>query len=469
MKFVSVILDIPTQALDAPYAYAIPSEAEAPVEDASEYSVQVGCAVLVPLGARRAVGFVVGLKECEPEELGIDPARVKPIIRAVSRPYFDEEGAACAQWLSERYIAPLSSCVRLFTPPGGVPRIVRTAHGGWRLEAPAVGEVDDRWVVPGPELDAFEPRKNAVKQQAIIDALRMGEMRVAELSAQLGSISSTLKSLEAKGVLSIEARRRFCAERGVADKDVGCFFITPCAAKMTAIRKPLGHEKSAVDGAISFLEVYGLLSGQIKKAVKPEDAPSPRATSFGIGWARTGGEAGAVQQEESLAVDGIDNVIRVLEEIEDNRLPGLRFFEGMACFGGCIGGPLSFENPFIARNRIRKLVLSLPKVRPQDVVSPEEISGMADEIFCDKPLEPVKVMQLGKDVREALHNMERVEELSKKLPGLDCGSCGSPSCQALAEDIVLGYASEMDCLVLLKERLRQMAHQMVEMSETTRK
>ena len=94
---------------------------------------------------------------------------------------------------------------------------------------------------------------------------------------------------------------------------------------------------------------------------------------------------------------------------------------------------------------------------------------MADEIFCDKPLEPVKVMQLGKDVREALHIMERVDELSKKLPGLDCGSCGSPSCQALAEDIVLGYASEMDCLVLLKERLRQMAHQMVEMSETTRK
>ena len=293
--------------------------------------------------------------------------------------------------------------------------------------------------------------------------VRLIQTRFPELIDNIVDVRSPME------VAASQARSEFAREKGVDPKDVGCFFITPCAAKMTAIRKPLGHEKSAVDGAISFLEVYGLLSGQIKKAVKPEDAPSPRATSFGIGWARTGGEAGAVQQEESLAVDGIDNVIRVLEEIEDNRLPGLRFFEGMACFGGCIGGPLSFENPFIARNRIRKLVLSLPKVRPQDVVSPEEISGMADEIFCDKPLEPVKVMQLGKDVREALHNMERVEGLSKKLPGLDCGSCGSPSCQALAEDIVLGYATEMDCLVLLKERLRQMAHQMVEMSETTRK
>ena len=293
--------------------------------------------------------------------------------------------------------------------------------------------------------------------------VRLIQTRFPELIDNIVDVRSPME------VAASQARSEFAREKGVDPKDVGCFFITPCAAKMTAIRKPLGHEKSAVDGAISFLEVYGLLSGQIKKAGKPENTPPPRATSFGIGWARTGGEAGAVQQEESLAVDGIDNVIRVLEEIEDNRLPGLRFFEGMACFGGCIGGPLSFENPFIARNRIRKLVLSLPKVRPQDVVSPEEIPGMAEEIFFDKPLEPVKVMQLGKDVREALHNMERVEELSKKLPGLDCGSCGSPSCQALAEDIVLGYATEMDCLVLLKERLRQMAHQMVEMSETTRK
>ena len=293
--------------------------------------------------------------------------------------------------------------------------------------------------------------------------VRLIQTRFPELIDNIVDVRSPME------VAASQARSEFAREKGVDPKDIGCFFITPCAAKMTAIRKPLGHEKSAVDGAISFLEVYGLLSGQIKKAKKPDGAAQPRATSFGIGWARTGGEAGAVQQEESLAVDGIDNVIRVLEEIEDNRLPGLRFFEGMACFGGCIGGPLSFENPFIARNRIRKLVLSLPRVRPEDVVPPEELRGLAEEIYFDKPLEPVKVMQLGKDVREALQNMERVEELSKKLPGLDCGSCGSPSCQALAEDIVLGYATEMDCLVLLKERLRQMARQMVEMAETTRK
>lgn len=215
MKLASVILDIPTQALDAPYTYAVPDE-----PGSGDEPVEVGCAVLVPFGHRQAVGFVVGIEERAdgdwPE--GLDPAKLKGVVRAVSRPYFDEEGAACAQWLSERYIAPLSSCVRLFTPPGGVPRMVRAQAGYWRLEEPTVGEVDDRWVVPGPALADFEPRKNAVKQASIVAALRGGELRVAELSAEFGAVSSPLKTLEKQGVVRIEHRRRM---RGMAEGAVG--------------------------------------------------------------------------------------------------------------------------------------------------------------------------------------------------------------------------------------------------------
>ena len=204
MKLASVILDIPTQALDAPYTYRVPDQ------DEGDYPIEVGCAVVVPLGARQAVGFVVELYDCEPDELpaGLRPDKLKYVKRAVSSSYFDEEGAACAQWLSERYIAPLSACVRLFTPPGGVPRMVRTREGYWRLERPKIGEVDDRWVVPGPEFASFEPRKNAVKQAKIMEALARGELRVAELTAEFGNVSSTLKSLADKGVVTLELRRR---------------------------------------------------------------------------------------------------------------------------------------------------------------------------------------------------------------------------------------------------------------------
>lgn len=205
MKLASVILDIPTQALDSPYTYLVPDEA-----GDGDYPIEVGCAVVVPLGPRQVVGFIIDLFECDPDCLpgGLDPKKLRPIKRAVSSAYFDEEGAACAQWLSERYIAPLSACVRLFTPPGGVPRMIRAQGGYWRLEQPAIGEVDDRWVKLGPNADGFTPRKNAVKQQQILEALQRGELRTAELSLEFGNVAATLKALSEKGAITIERRRR---------------------------------------------------------------------------------------------------------------------------------------------------------------------------------------------------------------------------------------------------------------------
>ncbi|MHC1715887.1 MAG: (Fe-S)-binding protein [Acidaminococcaceae bacterium] len=35
-----------------------------------------------------------------------------------------------------------------------------------------------------------------------------------------------------------------------------------------------------------------------------------------------------------------------------------------------------------------------------------------------------------------------MEEVLSSLPGLDCGACGAPTCQCLAEDIVQGKAHE---------------------------
>ena len=251
MKLASVILDIPTQALDAPYTYALPAAdgedsvyafsfasaqmeclfgddtlAGSAVGSGAVDPVEVGCAVLVPFGRRQAVGFVIdvfeaGLPGDETWPSSLDARKLKSIVRGLSKPYFDEEGAACAQWLANRYIAPLSSCVRLFTPPGGIPRMVHGRDGRWRLEEQKVGEVDDRWVVAGPELSTFEPRKNAVRQEAIVAAVRTGELRVSELSAQMGAISSTLRALESKGVVRIVRRRRMRGADGALGSLLG--------------------------------------------------------------------------------------------------------------------------------------------------------------------------------------------------------------------------------------------------------
>ena len=77
-------------------------------------------------------------------------------------------------------------------------------------------------------------------------------------------------------------------------------------------------------------------------------------------------------------------------------------------------------------------------------------------------------MQLDDDIVEAMRKLDRIETLYKRLPGYDCGSCGSPTCRTFAEDIVRGYASEMDCIHILKDRLKIMAQQMVNLAQTTR-
>lgn len=266
-------------------------------------------------------------------------------------------------------------------------------------------------------------------------------------------------------VAALMARQEFCQQHGVAPEEVGCFFITPCPAKMTAIRSPIGHEKSALDGAISIMEIYGRLAAQLRKG--GEEEPIAGSTPYGVGWANSGGEAAAIHSENSMAVDGIENVIRVLEEIENNRLNDLDFFEGQACTGGCVGGPLTFENGYVAKNTIRKLTERMEHTRPETAVDVSALNKYP--IYNTLPIQPSNGMRLDDNIVEAMRKMERIEQIAKELPGYDCGSCGSPTCRTLAEDIANGYAGEMDCIYRLKSRLQVMAQQMVELSERTRK
>jgi len=265
-------------------------------------------------------------------------------------------------------------------------------------------------------------------------------------------------------VAAMVAKQEFCKKHNVPAEDVGCFFITPCAAKMTAIRNPIGHETSAVDGAISMLEIYGLLTSQLKNT--SIDTNISRASAYGVGWANAGGEAAAVCPEHSMSVDGIENVIRVLEEIENDKLQDLVFFEGSACTGGCVGGPLTFENNYVARGAIRTLLRNCDITHPDEKVNVSYLNKY--NLLGDKHITANSAMKLDDDIVEAMRKIEQMEEIVRRLPGYDCGSCGSPTCRTFAEDIVRGYCNEMDCIHILKDRLKVMAQQMVELAKTTR-
>lgn len=81
---------------------------------------------------------------------------------------------------------------------------------------------------------------------------------------------------------------------------------------------------------------------------------------------------------------------------------------------------------------------------------------------------PVKfepVFNLGPTLSESFSRFNQVERLCRRLPGLDCGSCGAPTCKALAEDIVRGEAEESDCIYHFRENLHKLSGEVAIVSE----
>ncbi len=234
---------------------------------------------------------------------------------------------------------------------------------------------------------------------------------------------------------------------------VGVFFITPCAGKVTVTRSPLGYACSALDGVIGLRDIYLPLHAAIG-----EEPPLPlaRASRLGLEWARNEGEAESLGEPNSISVDGIGNVIALLEELENGKLRDLDYVEALACPAGCLGGPLTVENPYVAKARLRKLEAEAPSggasIRPYE---PPPLRAL----LWTEDLRARGALALSPDSSKALKMMEEIEETVASLPSLDCGACGSPTCRALAEDIALGKASVFDCVLRMRERLREISEE----------
>ncbi|NLW08926.1 MAG: 4Fe-4S binding protein [Firmicutes bacterium] len=265
----------------------------------------------------------------------------------------------------------------------------------------------------------------------------------------------------------VTAAKMFYSERlpelGYSPEEIGLFFITPCPAKITEI-KTVAQAGYHVDGAIPFLSIFGKLQEQLDSGEKIDVAP--QSTGVGIGWARAGGESVAIKWDNSLSVDGIHHVAALLEEIEMDKLNDIDYIEAMACPEGCVGGALTVENPFVARVKIRKLAEAA-----NDKELPPEVSALGADLYAQgffhlrQDLPAIPALQLDKDLGVAIKKLEQVEGLMRKLPGLDCGACGSPTCRSLAEDIVQENAQLSDCIFILREELEELAGKLLLLSQ----
>ncbi len=258
----------------------------------------------------------------------------------------------------------------------------------------------------------------------------------------LDHVIHMLPPMEVAARLAREKAKREHPE--FSDDDIGVCFISPCPAKASYVKNGFAGYESQVDVVVPISDIYFQLISVMRYGSDVKSLSN--SGIIGISWASSGGEATAIFNENYLAADGIDNVMRVLDQVENGNIPPLEFIELNACTGGCVGGVLTIQNPFIAKARLRSLRRYLPVSENFTTETDEYLPS--EFLFDDLPTyQPIS--RLSASMAESMRMMADIQKIKASLPGLDCGSCGAPNCRALAEDIVKGQSEIEKCLIRL--------------------
>jgi len=295
--------------------------------------------------------------------------------------------------------------------------------------------------------------KKPVISSACPAVVRLIQVRFPNLIPHILKLESPME------VAARIAKRQFSQEKNLPPESIGVFFISPCAAKVTSVKAPYEKKESCVNGVLAMKDIHIKLLEVMKKIPPDIDNHLVSSGFAGVGWARSGGESYAVGNERSLAVHGIHNVIDILEEIVEERLEEVNFVEALSCTEGCLGGPLTVVNPFVARTNLKR---QRENAKVKDFSAENKADGY-NHLLWTKDMEYKPIMKLDDDMMKAMRKMQKLEEINDGLPGLDCGACGAPSCRALAEDIVRELAYETDCIFKLREKVSSLANQMKEL------
>ena len=231
--------------------------------------------------------------------------------------------------------------------------------------------------------------------------------------------------------------------------ELGVFYLTPCIAKIAAVKSPVGGYESPINGVINMDYVYNRVLHAFKNKKYPErgkgtEAVNDAISSRGLRWPLTGGEASQVEGR-ALAIDGMTNVMDFLEKLEDEEIEEpIDYLELRGCDESCAGGILVQGNRFLVADNLRAEAAAAKDTHP--------LTGQYKQ-FCSASIkmdavEPRSMVKYDKDINVAIKKMEAARMLRKILPDIDCGACGAPSCEALAADIVRDDASLNNCIFM---------------------
>ena len=145
--------------------------------------------------------------------------------------------------------------------------------------------------------------------------------------------------------------------------ELGVFYLTPCIAKIAAVKSPVGGYKSPISGVINMDYVYNKILYAYKNRKFPEEgcgteAVNDAVSAKGLLWPLTGGEASQIEGR-ALSIDGMNNVIEFLEKLEDEEIDEpIDYLELRGCHESCPGGILVQGNRFLVADSLREVAAS---------------------------------------------------------------------------------------------------------------
>jgi iron only hydrogenase large subunit-like protein len=243
-----------------------------------------------------------------------------------------------------------------------------------------------------------------------------------------------------------ETKKGLQNKLGIAPGELGVFHVASCPAKMVSIRQPAEKNRSWFDGYISVRGIYPILVPHVLAINKEFDASTvPSDFCFSTNPVSDGSQVVREKAKDNwLAVSGLYSVMSILNDIENTKLRNVTYIEASAHMLGCVGGPSNVESPYIARaNSLRQKENYQRPVQLDD----EDIARKLKEgyFFMEHPILPRPTAFFDTDLETSIKRMKERERIYQKLPQIDCGCCGSPTCMTFAEDLVRGEVKATDC------------------------
>jgi Na+-translocating ferredoxin:NAD+ oxidoreductase RNF subunit RnfB len=243
--------------------------------------------------------------------------------------------------------------------------------------------------------------------------------------------------------------RQLLEDKGLNRSSTGVFYVTPCAAKIAALKSTCDENDKIFNGVINMDILYNKVFHIFKTHTDYEMPGSEELFSTSakvLEWSLTEGET-ANMQGRCLAIDEVQNVMKFLERVEDGDIINVDFLELRACDRSCAGGVLMSENRFLTVERIRKKAANI-KDNPTGNLTVSGYLQYLKENVAVNEFEPRSMLKLDENMEVAYRKVQRIRHLMCFLPGIDCGACGAPNCQSLAEDIVQNRAHLSNCIFI---------------------